>query len=112
MCLANYVDDDCIPDKNQNITNMTYFLNLQIRKSRPTETKNLLSQFGDKNWTMGISENQFLNELDQKIEIRDIFNTEIQKAIDYLNSVKPNYQRILSEYQDFFGSLKFFSIFI
>ena len=88
LCLANYVDDDCLQSKNSNITNITYFLNLQMRKTHPTQTKNLLTHFGDKNWSKS----------------KDIFNIEIKKATEYLNNGKPNYQRVLSEYQDFFGS--------
>ena len=104
LCLANYVDDDCLQSKNSNITNITYFLNLQMRKTHPTQTKNLLTHFGDKNWSKSFTETQLLKELDQKTEIKDIFNIEIKKATEYLNNVKPNYQRVLSEYQDFFGS--------
>lgn len=75
-----------------------------MRKIHSSEAKNLLTHLGDKNSSIDITETQLLKELDQKIEIKDIFNVEIKKAAEYLNSIKPNYQRILSEYQDFIGS--------
>ncbi len=104
LCLASYVEDDCIAEKNQNITDLTYFLNLQMSKTHPKQEKNFESQLADKNLSLSLSENQLLKELEQKIEVRDIFNVEIKKATESLNSVQPNYQKILSEYQDFFAS--------
>lgn len=88
---------------------MTDFLNLQIKRPRPSEAKNLLSQFENKNWSASVIERQLLQQLEEKLEIREIFNNEIKKANEYLNSVKPNYQTVLSEYKDFFSSIKIFS---
>ena len=108
LCLASYVDEDCIAEKNENITDLTYFLNLQMSKTHPKQEKNFVSQLADKNLSLSLSENQLLKELEQKIEVQDIFNVEIKKATEFLNSIKPNYQQVLSEYQDFFGSFLFF----
>lgn len=102
--MANYIADDCDQDVNRNITNMTDFLNFQIKKPRPSEAKNLLSQFENKNWSASALEKQLLQQLEEKLEIKEIFNNEIKKATEYLNSVKPNYQAVLSEYKDFFSS--------
>lgn len=103
--MANYVDDDCEKEKNKNITNMTDFLSFQLKKSQSPETKSLLSELNNKNWSMNVLEKKLLQDLEQQLEIKDIFNIELKKATEFLNSIKPNYKSILSEYKDFFASI-------
>ncbi len=43
--------------------------------------------------------------------VLDVFNIEVQRAVEYLNSVKPDYKGLFSEVLDFYAGIECFRLY-
>lgn len=89
--MANYIDDDCLPSLNDNITSFSL-----PSSSSSLHTRNSLNLT---NFDFAESE---IKKIEEKVILGDIFNKEFKNAVDFLHGIKPQYRELLGEINDFY----------